>query len=218
MMNGLPRLRRRRYLVDWKLQGSLVAHGLVYGVAVLAAIGFGIFAPLLWGLGDASAEAGFEEQSIVMIYLHERFWVIAGCSLAVVVIGAVRYSHRVAGPMVRYKRNLRLLADGRMPPPLRTRTADFLKEEVVALNRAVAGVGERVEAIRRAQLDVRRRVGAFEDAVDEATPELRQLVEACERLDAAVRTFRHVDTPEDVELPADVRAPAADPVGQPEGA
>ena len=57
-------------------------------------------------------------------------------SLLVVVIGTVRFSHRVAGPMVRYKRNLALLADGKLPPPLRTRRSDFLKEEVVVLNRA----------------------------------------------------------------------------------
>lgn len=199
-MNGFPRLRRRRYIVDRKLQGSLVAHGVIYGVAVLAAVGLGIFAPLLWGLGDPRADQGFEEQSLVMIYLHERFWLIAGGSLLVVVLGAVRFSHRVAGPMVRFKRNLRLIAAGELPPPLRTRRDDFLKDEVEALNRAVAGVDERVTAIRRAQLEVRRRLRAFEEAQGEPSPQLRRAVEACEELDRAVRTFAHVDTPEDVLL------------------
>jgi len=216
-MNGFARFRRWRYVVDWKLQGSLIAHGLLYGIVVLAAVGFGIFAPLLWSLGAESPDGGFEEQSIVMLYLHERFWMIAACCLVIVVVGAVRFSHRVAGPLVRYKRNLRLLADGKMPPPLRTRSADFLKEEVVVLNRAVAGVAARIEAIRRAQLDVRRRVAALEER-QEATPELRRLVDSCEQLDSAVRTFDHVDTPDDVALPFETAVPHTEPVGQPGGA
>ncbi|MFN3241789.1 MAG: hypothetical protein ACE37K_09785 [Planctomycetota bacterium] len=217
-MNGPARFRRWRYIVDWKLQGSLIAHGLVYGVVVLAAIGLGIFAPLLWNLGAAGHEDAFEEQSIVMLYLHERFWAIAGVCLVIVVVGAVRFSHRIAGPMVRYKRNLRLLADGKMPPPLRTRSADFLKDEVVVLNRAVAGVAARVEAIRRAQLDVRRRVAALDEQLDETPEELRQLVASCEQLDSAVRTFDHVDTPDDVALPFETAVAEAEPVGQPGGA
>lgn len=217
-MNEFARFRRWRYVVDWKLQGSLIAHGLVYGVLVLAAIGFGIFAPLMWDLGAAGPDGGFEEQSIVMLYLHGRFWWIAAFCLVIVVVGAVQFSHRVAGPLVRYKRNLRLLADGKMPPPLRTRTSDFLKDEVAVLNRAVAGVEARVEAIRRAQLDVRRRVAVLEEQLEESTPEMQQLLASCEQLDSAVRTFDHVDTPEDVALPFETEVHDAAPVGQPGGA
>ena len=215
-MKGLTRIRRLRYVVDWKLQGSLTAHGVVYGASVLAAIGFGIFAPLLWGLADTGAESGFEEQSIVMIYLHDRFWLIALLSLLVVVIGTVRFSHRVAGPMVRYKRNLVLLADGKLPPPLKTRRSDFLKEEVEILNRAVAGVGARAAAIRRAHAEVVRRVDALAAASGAGSPAVQQLQVACAELERAAQTFEHVDTCDDLAEPAALNAPA--PIEQPGGA
>ena len=214
-MKGLTRIRRLRYVVDWKLQGSLTAHGVVYGASVLAAIGFGIFAPLLWGLADTGAESGFEEQSIVMIYLHDRFWLIALLSLLVVVIGTVRFSHRVAGPMVRYKRNLSLLADGKLPPPLKTRRSDFLKEEVEILNRAVAGVGARAAAIRRAHAEVVRRVDALAAVSGTGSPAVQQLQVACAELERAAQTFEHVDTCDDLAEPAALNAPA--PIGQPGG-
>ena len=75
-MNGTPRLRRRRYIVDRKLQGSLVTHGVLYGAAVLAAVGLGIFAPLLWGLGSPGAEQGFEETTTRQIAARaaSRMW------------------------------------------------------------------------------------------------------------------------------------------------
>jgi methyl-accepting chemotaxis protein len=142
---------RKRYIVDWNLQGSVIAHGLLYGGLVLVAIVVGIFLPLLWDLGDRGATV-LDEQAIVMLWLHDRlWWIVAAC--AVIVAGsAVKLSHRIAGPLVRYKRNLRLLADGKLPAPLRTRRGDYLKQEVACLNAAVAGVGARVEAIRRAQV------------------------------------------------------------------
>lgn len=214
-MTGFTRPRRFRYIVDWKLQGSLIGHGLVYGATVLAAIGFGIFAPLLWGLGERGEVSGFEEQSIVMIYLHDRFWVIAALALFLVVIGAVRYSHRVAGPMVRFKRNLKLLGNGEMPPPLRTRSSDFLKEEVSVLNRAVAGVSARVDAIKRANAEVSRRADAIAQTSGVRTPELLQLMAACDQLRCATDTFSHVETPEDAARAPEVVSIA--PVGHLEG-
>jgi len=187
------RFQRWRYVVDWKLQGSLIIHGLTYGGMVLLAVSLGIFSPLLWDLGTVDMDGGYEEQAIVMLYLHERFWFLAAMCLVIVVFGAIRYSHRVAGPMVRYKRNLRLLADGKFPPPLRTRRADFMKEEVGCLNKAIVGVGERVDAIRRAQVDLRRKLTDYMATTGEMPEELTAVVAACDDLDTAVRTFQHVD-------------------------
>ena len=144
------RLLRRRFIVDWKLQGSLCAHGVLNGVLVLVTVSCGIFAPLLWNLRDGSELHRFEEQAIVMLYMHERFWLLAALCLCIVVLGAIRFSHRIAGPLVRYKRNLRLVAAGKLPPPLRTRRGDYLQEEVACLNDAVAGVASRLPALHEA--------------------------------------------------------------------
>jgi hypothetical protein len=192
------RFLRWRYVVDWKLQGSLILHGITYGGLVLLAVSVGMFSPLLWDLGVVDTAGGYEEQAIVMLYLHERFWLLAAMCLVIVVLGAVRFSHRVAGPMVRYKRNLRLLAEGQLPPPLRTRRADFLKEEVGCLNQAVAGVAERVDAIRRAQVGLRRKLADCTDVMHGQPDEFHAVLAACEDLDRAVRLFQHVDLSSDL--------------------
>lgn len=207
------RMQRWRYIVDWKLQGSLIIHGLTYGGMVLLAVSLGIFSPLLWDLGSVDLAGGYEEQAIVMLYLHERFWMLAAMCLVIVVFGSVRYSHRVAGPMVRYKRNLKLLAEGKLPPPLRTRRADFMKEEVSCLNKAVVGVGERVDAIRRAQAELRVKLTEYIATTGETPEELTAVVLACDGVDRAVGTFQQV---EEGTQPAPVEEPAAEPalVGQ----
>ena len=188
------RFLRWRYVVDWSLQGTLILHGLVYGSLVMLAVSLGIFSPLLWDLGAVELNGSYEEKAIVLLYLHERFWLLAAICLAIVVLGAIRFSHRVAGPMVRFKRNLRLLADGKFPPPLRTRRSDFLKQEVSCLNKAVAGVDERVVAIRRAQAGLRRVIETSNLTELNQPQQLEKITEACDAVDSALRMFEQVDT------------------------
>jgi hypothetical protein len=188
------RFLRRRFVVDWKLQGSLCAHGVLNGVLLLVTVSCGIFLPLLWNLGDTSELYRFEEQAMVMLYMHDRFWVLAGLCLGIVVLGAVRFSHRIAGPLVRYKRNLRLVAAGKLPPPLRTRRGDYLKEEVACLNEAVVGVASRVAAIRSAQTAVRRELhAAIERLPRQQAAQLQATETALLQLEQAVGAFTEHD-------------------------
>ena len=157
-----PPFRRRQVVVDRPFQRSLCLHGVGLGLLALVAMSAGIFVPLLWKLDAGVPGAGADTDSaVVMVYMHERFWLVAGICLVLVALGALRLSHRIAGPLVRYKRNLRLLAQGRLPPPLRTRRRDYLKEEVACLNEAVDGVRERLTAIRAAQGALRRELERY---------------------------------------------------------
>jgi methyl-accepting chemotaxis protein len=196
---------RRRYIVDWKLQGSLCTHGLLYGGLVLAAVIGGIFAPLLWDL--TSTNTYVEEQAIVMLYMHERLWFLVLVCAVIVALSALKMSHRIAGPLVRYKRNLRLVAGGKLPTPLRTRAGDYLQEEVRCLNAAIAGIGERVDTIKNAAAAVRAGVDAIA-AAGASLPDGRidALLAASRELDRALGAITHCD-PGDERAPADAAEP-----------
>ena len=188
-------IMRRRFIVDWKLQGSLILHGIAYGGLVLLVVSVGVFSPLLWELGVVDMERSGEEQAIVMLYLHKRFWLLALMCLVLVVLGAVRYSHRIAGPMVRFKRNLKMLSDGKLPPPLRTRRGDFMKEEVGCLNKAVVGVGDRLDAIHRAQVDLRLQLSGCAATLHAPCDEFVAVVAACDELERKLRMFDYTGEP-----------------------
>lgn len=207
----IPSFQRRRFLVDRGLQGRLCVAGLLHGGVVLFAIVVGILAPIVLELSAAQPQR-FEEQAIVMLYLHERMpWVLGLCAL---VLGgmALLQSHRIAGPLVRFKRNLRLVADGKLPPPLRTRRGDLLKEEVACLNAAVDGVARRIDAVQDAHDAMR---AALDDLVAASTdPHDRRLVAltgALRRLDAELAAFQPVD-PGDHRVASRARAVAPESV------
>ncbi len=166
MDQGTRSFRRRRIVVDKKLQWSLCGHTIVYGVWLLILVAVGLFSPLLLALRDGAPNEAYDSDiATVMLYMHHRFWWVAAFGCVAIALGALRFSHRIAGPMVRFKRNLRWLGEGRLPAPLVTRSGDFFKEEVRCLNAAVAGVQERLETLRAAHADLRRELGTAIDSV-----------------------------------------------------
>lgn len=203
------RVRRWRFIVDWKLQGSLCAHSVLYGLLVLVAVSIGIFLPLLWNLGDADRASVMEEQAVVMLYMHERFWWLALLCLVIVVLGAVKFSHRIAGPLVRFKRNLRLMADGKLPSPLRTRSGDYLQEEVACLNQAVAGITARVESMQKAHAALQHELAALAASGSrQARDDLEPVFAASRELQQSLAAIQRFDTRDDA-------LPQTAPAGRP---
>jgi hypothetical protein len=199
--------KRRRYLVDMGLQGRMLLAGLLHGGLALAALLGGIFAPVVLDLA-ASPPRRFEEEAIIMLYLHERLPLIVLLCAAVVGLTSIRQSHRIAGPMVRFKRHLRQLAGGEIPPLLRTRRNDMLKDEVACLNAAVAGVAARVDGLRAAQASVHEALDRLAEVDVDLDGRHREALRAAVRqVDAALAAFTAVDA--EGREPAETARPVA---------
>jgi hypothetical protein len=193
--------KRRRYLVDMGLQGRMLLIGLLHGGFVLAAMLVGVLAPVVCDLASSPTRR-FEEEAIIMLYLHERMPLVVLVCALVVGLTSVRQSHRIAGPMVRFKRHLRQLAAGELPPTLRTRRADMLKDEVACLNAAVAGLAARIEGVRAAQAGVHAALERLDDA-DYDGSRREALRTAAQAVDAALAAFVFVDETGAAVPPAD---------------
>jgi hypothetical protein len=143
-------LKRRRLIVDPGFQMSLVVRGVGLCVLLLLAIALGLLWPLVGTPGESADPILSLDSATVLLYMHHRlWWIVAACLLLALVV-SVRVSHRIAGPLVRFKRQLEALGDGCLPAPLHTRRGDYLKHEVELLNRTVARLDEHIEAVRAA--------------------------------------------------------------------
>lgn len=115
---------------------------------------------------DASYEA--ERTAIVTqrteLERHQRltWWVLGGCLvgfIAVVAMGTIVVTHRVAGPLFRIKRMVRDVADGRLnPPAYGLRDGDELRDVFDATRDMV----QRLRAVQ--EEDVRALSGALAEA------------------------------------------------------
>ena len=84
------------------------------------------------------------------------------------------------------------------------------------MNQAVVGIGERVAAIRRAQVELRRKLTDCAAVLHSETDEFEAVLVASEALERAVRLFQYVDEPHDL-LPDLVPEREPELIGQPGG-
>lgn len=132
-----PRLNRRQLFVDKDVQGVLLARVGVYWACCLITV-------VLLLLGWRIVVGPSRELDVHLDYLwyHYRPILLAALLLLPVLLAdTLRLSNRFAGPMVRLKRGLSELADGRTDvSPIHFRRGDFWHDFASEFNRAVERV------------------------------------------------------------------------------
>ena len=131
-------LRRRKFVVDPRLQISFLLITLGYVGFLLLVLSVSLFAPLVFQLRHAdSASPDVLAPALSILYLHDRFWLPALLAIIVIVLHSVRTTHRIAGPLYRFRRVFEALRDGVLPRPVRLRKGDYLTEEMDIINGAL---------------------------------------------------------------------------------
>jgi len=205
--------RRTRFIVDPRFQYNVIVRVVAQSVLTLALVSLCLFGPMLVDLlGEAHSQTR-SDSAVVMLYMHAHWWWIAALSLLFATASALRMSHRIAGPLVRFNRNLRWLGEGRFAEPLRTRPGDYLKPEVEMLNAAVSGVRQRTEAAQAAHTEARtqlRDLVAAIDAADDAKLKdaLRAMETALEQVGDRLGSFQVATETDEIESAAAATVPA----------
>jgi hypothetical protein len=183
-------------IVDSGLQLRLVSISLGYLVFYVAALAAALFVPLMFQLNAAdlnSAEA--RELAISVLYLHKHFWPVSLLSLAVITLHSILTTHRVAGPLYRFRQIIDSIQGGTIPRPGRLRRRDFLQPEMKLINEMLESLRQRVVEIQTVQAtmaesvsDCRRRAEFLADA--EMTRCIDDLAIRGDRLAKSVRLFQ----------------------------
>jgi hypothetical protein len=132
----------RKYLfVDRKVQGALIARVIFYWFTCLLTLTLMI---LCWRITTGPAR---------LFYTHfDDMWFHFGPAvigsfilLPMVVYDIIRLSNRFVGPLIRLRRSLRALAEGKEVSPLYFREGDFWKEFAIEFNT----IAEQMQKLRK---------------------------------------------------------------------
>ncbi len=141
--------RRRRLVVDRKLQGALLLHTTIYWFYLLFAVAL---IALCWIV--------FSEHPRTSADLFGQLWLNCGpllvasvVLLPLVLLDCLRLSNRFAGPMLRFQRSVRELAQGDATRPVSLREGDFWSEFAADLNRVAERLGQLADEQPAAQPD-----------------------------------------------------------------
>jgi general secretion pathway protein G len=140
--------RRRRLLVN-RLQTENVIVQLCWIGAILSLFACLLFGPTVY---DLFAATGRRQQQAAGMFLdlHARLWpalVALAASLAVV---TVAHSHRVVGPLVRFKAVFEAVTRGELWVPAKIRPHDYPQDESRALEAMLASLRQRIGDAQKA--------------------------------------------------------------------
>lgn len=126
--------QRSRVFVDAPVQGGLILRVLMYWLLAVAAIGLLV----TMQIAVASKTAGWDMLINRALLAFGPALIASVIILPLVLIDALRFSHRLAGPMFRLKKEFKKVADGGNFKPLVFREGDHWYELASEFNRVAA--------------------------------------------------------------------------------
>jgi methyl-accepting chemotaxis protein len=144
--------RRRNFLVDKNLQFRIIAASLGYVAFYIVMLSVVTFGPIFMEMRSAypgSYRAYLLANSF--LYLHRHMWPAVLFIMIAVCIHALFFSHRMAGPMYRFRQIFKALTAGKVPGQQRLRKGDYLQAEMALINEMLSSLQSKISQIQETQ-------------------------------------------------------------------
>lgn len=155
--------RRRKLILD-RMQFRLLGFGFLYmgfGLAVLTTF---LFAPAVVTLFSPSATLQQREAAAgEFLALHGRLWPAAALVMLLFTIHGLFVSHRIAGPLYRFRQVFRAVGKGDFSARVVLRRHDYLHGDAQVLNEMLAGLRDLSERIQSRMVELEQAVLALEE-------------------------------------------------------
>lgn len=187
MNNGKKfRIVNRKVLVD-SLQLHFVGVAIIHFALIVLVFTSTLFVPVIIRLnsGDISSPE-VQAAAHEFLILHNRLWLPLIGSLILVVLHNIIFTHRVAGPLYRFRPYLERVGAGDLSSPIKFRKRDHLKKEAEVASQMVESLRDKVISLDRefrqanrawndlkgelageASGDLRRKIDTMGDRIDE---------------------------------------------------
>jgi HAMP domain-containing protein len=137
--------KRRKFLIDPQFQLTFMAY--MAGLSALAiAIFYASNVYFFWRFREMGSAVGLSPDHIFFQFLRDQqttmtviFAVTATLAIGTLLVCGLLISHRVAGPLLRLRNQMHLIAEGKASAPVKFRDNDFFQELAEAFNRTQAG-------------------------------------------------------------------------------
>ncbi len=181
----MSRPRFRRHFLWDTVQPRFLGLSFCYVVVVIVAVSAALFLPLMLEL-DHLPVSSPEAQRVAEQFelLHSRFWpVVAVVSLLLLVHG-VFFSHRIAGPLYRFRLIFQSVASGDLTVRTSIRKSDYLHAEAQCLGEMVGALREKIARIEAHHADIAPQLERLKQAA--ARGSFREVEQEADRLRSTV--------------------------------
>ena len=187
--------KRRRILID-SVQLRFFAVNFLHILIILLVFAATLFVPLMMQLGSETLSwVEKEEVANQFLALHTKLWPPLLAILVLLSIHLVVFSHRIVGPLVRFRIIFKAIAEGNLTVRSTIRKHDCLQKEADCIQEMVSSLRMKVKGIEEQSGEVREGLAELKKAVASGSVEdmkrnLKSLEGQMERLKAYVDQFR----------------------------
>ncbi|MFQ5801537.1 MAG: hypothetical protein ACE5JQ_01410 [Candidatus Methylomirabilales bacterium] len=163
--------KRRQVLID-RFQYQLLLINLLYFFAILLIFSAALFLPLIIQL--ESKTLSLSEQEVVasqFLSLHARVWPALLIAFLLFAIHSIFVSHRIAGPLMRFRNTFKAIAAGDLSGRVTLRKHDYLGNEADNLNEMIAGLGTKIKGIKIQHREMRAVLSALKGGIENGSAE-----------------------------------------------
>jgi hypothetical protein len=128
-------LRRRTFVINRQLQFGILLTSLGYVAFLVVVVSFALFTPLVLQLRHPDDHsAATSDAALQILYLHKTYWLPVALTLLAIALHSVATSHRIAGPVYRFRRVFEAMRAGVVPGPVKLRKSDYFRPEMDSVN------------------------------------------------------------------------------------
>ncbi len=180
--------KRRRLLVD-RFQYRLVAISAGHFGLVLIVFLAALLLPLMLKLDDPTANY-IEKQRVadVLLFFHEQLWLPLIAVFLLLTVHSLSVSHRIAGPLYRFRAVFKSLAEGDLAMRANIRKHDYLHADARALNEMIAALETKIRGLEDLAQQLGKESAQLKGAAGSGS--IAEVRKAAERVDSKVESLR----------------------------
>ena len=187
--------RRTRFLID-KFQYRILFLHLLYFLALILIFTSAVFLPLIMQLESGTLSVA-ERHAVAdqFLSLHARLWPAVLILFVLLSAHSVFVSHRIAGPLFRFRKVLKAVASGDLSVRLTLRKKDYLVKEAELVEEMIVTLRNKIGSLQEhcSELDAlveEVKVAVENGSAEEARSKIARLRADTAQLLAAVDEFR----------------------------
>jgi methyl-accepting chemotaxis protein len=140
--------KRRQYLVDKKLQTKYALLTILLLVIYTFLFAVILFTPSILGLSTGETLAEQTEAARTLLNLHASVWPALGIVIVILAGISVFITHKIAGPVYRFKKVLTEVADGNLDISIKLRKRDDLQDLAEDMNGVIVELRNFVQTLQ----------------------------------------------------------------------
>lgn len=185
--------RRKKKLIDRNVQVKVAFIVLSYVLVYLLLFALFIFVPLAYQIQtEVVFSSKLQEGANAFITLHKHFWPAALMVLLIISFHSIRISHRIAGPVFRFKETMKMIQKKDLSVDTFIRKGDFFADLMEEINRAIKSLREGIEDIREKDEKVYQAIQGLTERINRGDIPLEELKESVLRINKDEEELRQL--------------------------